>query len=93
MPGGTLALCALSASSFDELARLTEPALFNVFRDVDAGIDWIAARLAGLLMRGFPRKRRCLECGTDSQVAKRGEHVCDECGMTYLVTERGELQF
>jgi hypothetical protein len=91
--GGTLALCALSALSFEELKRLSEPALFNVFRDLDAGIDWVKRDYEEFLLHAFPRDEKCLECGTEGQVAKRGEHVCGGCGIIYLVTERGALQF
>jgi hypothetical protein len=91
--GGTLALCGLSAASLEELKRLSEPTLFNTLRDVDAGIDWIELDYERFLVRAFPRKAKCVVCGTEGHVAKRGEHVCDGCGMIYLVTERGELQF
>ena len=91
--GGTLGLCCLSQESAGEFARLTEPDLFNVFDDVDHGIEWISHDFEHDLKQKFPRTAKCVECGTAGRVVKRGEHVCDGCGMIYLVTECGELRF
>ena len=91
--GGTLALCCLSPKSVEEITRLSKPGLFNVFGDVDRGIDWTSRSFEVDLKQGFPRTTKCGECGAEGKVVKRGEHVCDECGTIYLVTERGELRF
>jgi hypothetical protein len=45
------------------------------------------------MKNAFPRQVTCSECGVRSEVQRRGDHVCTGCGMTYLVTERGELLF
>ena len=91
--GGTLAMSGLSATAFDALRQEYEPDLFNIFEDMDQAIAWIDSGYEMSLKSSFPRTARCKACGTEGKVQKRGDYLCDECGMTYMVTERGELPF
>ncbi len=91
--GGTLALCGLSKSAHSSLQGVVETSLFNIFDTVDAAIDWLGSGFAADMEKNFPRAVKCGECGSQGEVAHRGDHVCTGCGMTYLVTERGELLF
>ena len=89
---GTLAFYGLSKSADEQLRGLIDPALFNIFGSLDECIDWLESE--GTKFEGnFPRPAQCAACGVAGQVGSRGEHVCAECGTTYLVTERGELLF
>jgi hypothetical protein len=91
--GGTLLLCGLTEKTHKNLYDLSELRLFNVHKDIDESIDWLDSAFAFELKRNFPRKAKCTKCGHESEVSGRGAYVCDACGMTYLVTERGELIF
>jgi hypothetical protein len=91
--GGTLILSGLSPEDLAELGKEFDPTLFNLSQDVDEGIDWLEAGFEEDVRQNFPREARCRDCGSVGTVARRGDHVCDDCGMTYLVTERGELPF
>ncbi|MGA2639423.1 MAG: hypothetical protein ABSG21_00815 [Spirochaetia bacterium] len=91
--GGTLLLCGLSENAHKKLQDLSESKLFNIVEDMDEGIDWLNSAFGKELKKSFPRQAKCTECGKEGRVFKRGDHVCDGCGMTYLVTERGELLF
>ena len=89
---GTLVLYGLAPASFELLRGLVNPELFNIFDTLDDCVDWLEQE-GGELERSFPRAAQCSACGAGGQVGSRGEHLCTECGMTYLVTERGELPF
>ena len=90
---GTLCICGLSEKALAELQELTDLGQFNLFRELDTCIEWLISTFPTELERNFPRTAKCTECSTVGEVSKRGEHVCDNCGITYLVTERGELLF
>jgi DNA-directed RNA polymerase subunit RPC12/RpoP len=90
---GTLAIYGLAPNPYVRFQELIEPTLFNVHENLDACIDWLDSGFRLDLERNFPRIAKCSACGAVGQIANRGDHVCTECGMTYLVTERGELPF
>lgn len=90
--GGTLLLCGVE-HGYEGLVGDTERRLFNLLPNKDEAVDWLASVFVKELEQNFPRTARCMTCGTESRVSKRGDHVCDACGMTCLVTERGELLF
>jgi hypothetical protein len=89
--GGTLVICGLSESASKRFEELAEPRLFNMHGNLDSAIDWLTSGFEIEVSQGFPRTAKCHECGTVGHVVRRGDHSCPECGMTYLVTERGEL--
>ena len=91
--GGTFLMSSLSDQSIETLKEQFDPKLFNIFDDIDDGISWIGFGFDQDLKQKFPRIAKCKECGTEGTVHKRGDHLCDECGMTYMITERGELPF
>jgi hypothetical protein len=91
--GGTLLISGLSEHADTSMRELSEPGLFNLFADVDESIDWLDTGFAEQLKANFPRTAKCSVCGTEGGVSNRGDHLCDGCGQTYLVTERGELPF
>jgi hypothetical protein len=91
--GGTLVVSSLSAEAREALREQYDPSLFNIFDGIDAGLDWLESGFEDDMNKKFPRTAKCRECGEEGIVRKRGNHVCDGCGMTYLVTERGELPF
>jgi anti-anti-sigma regulatory factor len=90
---GTLLICGLTEQARKGLQKLSEPKLFNVFTDMDEGVDWLDSTFEKELKQNFPRTAECKGCGTEGDVSERGDYVCDRCGKTYLVTERGELLF
>ena len=91
--GGTLVLSNLTEEKYREFAGLIDPALFNIHATVDESIDWLDGAYETELGARLPRVVTCSGCGSSGQVSTRGEHLCTECGMTYLVTERGEISF
>jgi hypothetical protein len=91
--GGTLVISGLSKRASARFHELIEPGLFNIHDNLDASVEWLDSAFPLELEENFPRTVRCTECGAVSQVARRGDHLCDDCGMTYLVTERGEIPF
>jgi DNA-directed RNA polymerase subunit RPC12/RpoP len=90
---GTLVMYGLTPTASLRFQELIEPGLFNVHENLDACVDWLDSGFRQDLERNFPRIAKCSTCGAVGQIANRGDHVCTECGMTYLVTERGELPF
>ena len=91
--GGTLVLCELSAAATQRLGELIDTGQFNIFETVDDSIEWLDTSFVVQMHKSFPRSVTCVECGSPGEVQRRGDHVCTECGFTYLVTERGELLF
>jgi len=91
--GGTLALCELSGAATQRLGNLVDTGQFNIFETVDDSIEWLDTVYVMEMHERFPRSVTCQECGSPGEVRRRGDHVCSECGFTYLVTERGELLF
>jgi hypothetical protein len=91
--GGTLVLSGMSAQAVGELSQEFDPTLFNMSRETEEAIDWLSSAFEQDTAQNFPRFSRCTTCGAEGKVAKRGDHLCDNCGMTYLVTERGDLPF
>jgi anti-anti-sigma regulatory factor len=91
--GGTLVICGLTESAYKRFQELVEPSLFNIHENLDECVDWLDYAFGPELESNFPRVVHCTACGAVGQVARRGDHLCTECGMTYLVTERGELLF
>jgi anti-anti-sigma regulatory factor len=91
--GGTLVLCRFSQAAARHLEDLIETSQFNIFDTVDESIDWLDTAFVPQVHKRFPRVVTCAECGSPGEVRRRGDHVCTECGVTYLVTERGELLF
>jgi hypothetical protein len=90
---GTLAMYGLAPAPYARFQELIEPSLFNVHENLDSCLDWLDSGFRLDLARNFLRIAKCGSCGAVGQVANRGDHVCTECGTTYLVTERGELPF
>ena len=90
---GTLCICGLSKKALADLQELTDLGQFNLFDEMESCINWLDSTFPTELKRNFPRTAKCTECNAVGEVSKRGEHVCDNCGITYLVTERGELLF
>lgn len=91
--GGTLAICGVSTPALERLQGLVDTRLFNIMDTMDAAIDWIDSGFPEDVQKSFPRTVTCSECGATGEVQGRGDHLCPSCGMTYLVTERGELLF
>jgi DNA-directed RNA polymerase subunit RPC12/RpoP len=90
---GTLVICGLTENAYKRLQELIDPNRFNIYKDIDACVDWLDSTYNRALEESFPRVVKCSECGAASQITNRGNYLCDECGRTYLVTERGELLF
>ena len=90
---GTLAISGLSAAGKSALGDEHDPALFNLFMDADEALDWLERGFDDAIKRSLPRACRCGACGAEGKVEKRGNYLCDNCGLTYLVTEKGELPF
>jgi hypothetical protein len=90
---GTLALSGLSALGLEQLRALVDTGQLNLFPEVAAAVAWLASGYETDVKRSFPRKTTCSECGSEGTVVRRGDHVCDGCGMTFLVTERGETPY
>ncbi|HET6451206.1 MAG TPA: STAS domain-containing protein [Spirochaetia bacterium] len=91
--GGTLVLCQLSEAARRRLGELVEESQFNIFDSVEDAIEWLDTAYVPQMHKSFPRAVKCVECGAGGEVSRRGDHVCTECAVTYLVTERGELLF
>ena len=91
--GGTLVLCGLSEAARTRLEELVQTSQFNLFDGVDESVDWLDTGFVPQVHKSFPRAVKCTECGALGEVQHRGDHMCPDCGFTYLVTERGELLF
>jgi hypothetical protein len=89
--GGTLILTNVAGKKYRHFAELIDPSLFNIHETLHESVDWLDDAYEAELAGRLPRAVTCSGCGVVGQVASRGEHLCTECGATYLVTERGEI--
>jgi hypothetical protein len=89
--GGTLILSNVTGETYRHFAELIDPALFNIHATLPESVNWLDEAYEAELSERLPRVVTCSGCGGVGQVSSRGEHLCTDCGATYLVTERGEI--